>query len=61
MKTSTVLGEFGRSNGQAVVVVLVRGHSAEIRRLWDRLDHADAVEQDRIFDRLSKLGAVIGC
>ena len=55
----TVLGEFGRHGGRDVVtVVLVRGHSAEIRALWRALDDADAPEQDRIFARLKKLGAV---
>ena len=62
MKTrtkETVLGEFGRHGGREVVeVVLVRGHTAEVRKLWAELDTADAPEQDRIFARLRKLGAV---
>jgi hypothetical protein len=59
MKTQTVLGEFGLHGGAEVVeVILVRGHSAEIRRLWQALDDADAPEQDRIFARLRKIGAV---
>jgi hypothetical protein len=53
------LGEFGRHGGREVVeVVLVRVHSAEIRKLWRALDDADAVEEDRIFARLRTLGAV---
>ena len=57
-KTKT-LGEFGRHGGREVVeVILVRGHSDEIRKLWKALDDADAPEQDRIFTRLEKLGAV---
>jgi CelD/BcsL family acetyltransferase involved in cellulose biosynthesis len=61
MTTTTVLGEFGRHGGAEVVeVILVRGHSAEIRALWRELDDADAdaVEQDRIFRRLRAIGAV---
>lgn len=53
------LGEFGRNGGRDVVVVsTVRGHSEEIRRLWRQLDKADAIQQDRIFARLDRLGAV---
>ena len=59
MTRTTVLGEFGRNGGRDVVdVILVRGHVREIRRLWAALDDADALEQDRIFARLRKLGAV---
>ena len=58
MKTK-VLGEFGRRGGTEVVeVLLVRGHSPEIRALWRELDDADAPEQDRIFRRLAAIGAV---
>ena len=57
--TMKTLGEFGRDGGKKVVeVVLVRGHSAEIRKLWRALDDADAPEQDSIFRRLGSLGAV---
>ena len=60
MTTHTkTLGEFGRFGGtQVVTVSLVRGHYAEIRRLWAALDGADAIEQDRIFAWLTRLGAV---
>lgn len=59
MTTTKTLGEFGLRGGAEVVeVILVRGHTAEIRKLWATLDTADAVEQDRIFARLRKLGAV---
>jgi hypothetical protein len=59
MTTTKVLGEFGRFGGREVVeIVLVRGHSAEIRKLWRALDDADAPEQDRIFRRLEAIGAV---
>lgn len=56
---TTKLGEYGRFGGREVIeVVLVRGHSDEIHRLWRALDDADAPEQDRIFRRLGELGAV---
>lgn len=60
MSKRTVLGEFGKHSGagQVVEVVLVRGYSAEIRRLWKDLDDADACEQDDIFRRLEEIGAV---
>lgn len=59
MKMAKTLGEFGRNGGASVVeVVLVRRHSAEIRKHWKALDSADAGQQDRIFRRLSDLGAV---
>jgi hypothetical protein len=55
-----VLGEFGRQGGRDVVkVVTVSGHAAEIRKLWDELDTADATEEDEIFGRLEQLGAVV--
>jgi hypothetical protein len=58
MKPKT-LGEFGRFGGQTVVTVrLVRGHSAEIRKLWKALDSADATGQDAIFRRLDEIGSL---
>lgn len=54
-----VLGEFGRNGGQDVVTVIaVKGHVAEVKRLWKQLDEADAIEQDEIFRRLESLGAI---
>ena len=59
MTKQTVLGEFGRLAGREVVeIILVRGHFSEIRKLWRKLDDADAVDQDRIFRRLAAMGAV---
>jgi hypothetical protein len=60
MTKDTVLGEFGRGKnlGGVVEVVLVRGHFAEIRRLWRELDEADGPRQSDIFYRLAKLGAL---
>lgn len=53
------LGEFGRHNGEVVTIVQTRGNKGEIRKLWNALDDADAIEQDEIFQRLESLGAVI--
>lgn len=56
----TILGEYGLRGGRDVVeVVLVRGHSAEIRKLWRELDSVGgSPREDEIFRRLEKIGAV---
>lgn len=53
------LGEYGRYGGKTVVeVILVRGYTSEIRKLWKDLDSADGVVEEEIFRRLEKIGAV---
>lgn len=53
---ATILGEYGNHSG-VWVVSTVRGHSTEIRKLWRKLDGADAIQQDRIMWRLREIGA----
>lgn len=55
------LGEYGRHGGAGpVVMVYAPNHCADkVRKLWAKLDECDdAIEEDRIFDHLERLGAV---
>lgn len=56
------LGSYGRRGGMGPTaeVYAVPLYAAEIRRLWTRLDSVECVtEEDRIFDRLKQLGALV--
>jgi hypothetical protein len=62
MKTARkTLGQYGLHGGTEVYTVsIVRGHTAEIRRLWARLDHVgDGPEAAAIIRRLSQIGAAM--
>ena len=58
---TTTLGEYGllTSRGREVVTIAtIHGHTAEIRRLWKRLDRADGPAEDAIIRRLDEIGAI---